>query len=151
MLKLFIQNFKPSSIYKLTHVVMVSLIHSLSWLPVKFLNFDDSAEPYIVHCLSFKGLSIFYLYSEKWCCEADLMLFYAGRLPRCRPDTAPDTAAVSGLHSLIFGSEGLPINTHVFVENLQLFNYVASHWSKPGAICQLEAQKRTDAFIVVFS
>jgi hypothetical protein len=75
------------------------------------------------------------------------MLFYASRLPRCRPDTA----AVSGLHSLIFGSERLPINPHVFVENLQLFNYVASHWSKPGAIRQLEAQKRTDAFIMVFS
>jgi hypothetical protein len=71
------------------------------------------------------------------------MLFYASRLPRCRPDTA----AVS----LIFGSERLPINPHVFVENLQLFNYVASHWSKPGAIRQLEAQKRTDAFIMVFS
>jgi hypothetical protein len=52
--------------------------------------------------------------------------------------------------SLISATERFPINPQVFVENLQLFNYVASHWSKPGAICQLEDQKRTDAFIMVF-
>jgi hypothetical protein len=62
------------------------------------------------------------------------MLFYAKRLPGFRPDTA----AVS----LIFGTERLPINPHVF-ENLQLLNCVANHWSKSGAIRQLEAQKRT--------
>jgi hypothetical protein len=64
------------------------------------------------------------------------------RLPRCRPDTA----AVS----LIFGSEKLPINPHIIVENRQLFNHVASHWNKPGAIRQIEAQKRTDVFIMAF-
>jgi hypothetical protein len=71
------------------------------------------------------------------------MLFYASRYPRCRPDTA----AVL----LVFGTEILPINPQVFKENLQLFNCVASHWNRIGAICQLEAQKRTDAFIVAFS
>jgi hypothetical protein len=71
------------------------------------------------------------------------MLFYASRLPRCRPDTA----AVS----FIFGTERLPINPHVFEENLLLLNCVASRWSKTGAIRQLEAQKHTDAFIVAFS
>jgi hypothetical protein len=60
-------------------------------------------------------------------------------------------AAVAGLHPLIFDSERLPISPHVFVENLQLFNNVAIHWSKPGAIFQIEAQERTDAFIMVFS
>jgi hypothetical protein len=36
------------------------------------------------------------------------------------------------------------------VENQQLFNYVANHWSKPVALRQLEARERTDAFIMVF-
>jgi hypothetical protein len=71
------------------------------------------------------------------------MLSYATNCPAA--DHA-DTAAVS----LIFGSERLQLTPSIGGEPAAIQLYIASHWSKPGALRQLEAQKRTDAFIVLF-
>jgi hypothetical protein len=53
--------------------------------------------------------------------------------------------------SLILAMKDSQLTPTYFLENLQLFNCVASHWGKPGALRQQEVQKRTDDFIKVFS
>jgi hypothetical protein len=67
------------------------------------------------------------------------------------PDDRPAADQTQLLCRLFLALKDSQLTPHVFDENLQLFNYVASHLSKIGAIRQLEAQKRSDTFIMAFS